>query len=203
MEQIDWSKAPHWADRVVLSPRYRHLFWADDNSRQYFVIGQRRQDNLHVRDNWEVVERRPAHFTARPPETFMCRCVAAPVSRTIEQRIASLRALEKQVEETRAELTRDLESLGLTWMVQDEPEQPTITNWRDLRVGDVIIIDYVNGDHIGEDRKLALEGRESFIVSDCDSYPICVTNDYYPKGRSLNMECAVKNGCRWRFIRRP
>lgn len=121
MSKIDWSKAPEWADRVVRSPRQRQLFWASEIERKSFKSGRQGVNNLHVRDNWEVVERRPAHFPTWPPKTFMCRCAAAPVSRTIEQRIASLRALEKRVEETRAELTRDLEALGLTWMVRDEP----------------------------------------------------------------------------------
>ena len=60
----------------------------------------------------------------------------------IEERIAALRAMEKQIAEIRQELTKDLEDIGLTWLtgeaaLQDhepKPEHETlnITDWRDL-----------------------------------------------------------------------
>lgn len=133
MDKIDWSNAPYWADRVVRSPRKHQLFWANDTVRLSFESNLQGVNDLHVLNNWKVVERRAATAPVQYCESVMRQMPGV----TIEQRIASLRALEKRVEETRAELTRDLESLGLTWMVQGEP---TITDRRDLRVGDVIWI---------------------------------------------------------------
>ena len=153
MDKIDWSEAPEWADRVVRSPGSGRLYWANYTSRQMVFDDHTVTGNLHIIDNWEVVHRRPG---------------AEPI--TIEQRIASLRALEKRVEETRAELTRDLEVLGLTRMVRDDPEQPTITDWRDLRVGDVVEITSVHkrtlsdgyGEFIGTDAIVASVGAPEF-----------------------------------------
>ena len=79
-----------------------------------------------------------------------------------------------------------------------EPEQLAITDWRDLRVGDVIVIDYIDVDPV---RKKALEGAESVIVRDGAEYPICATNKNYPRGQSWFMGGPAE--IRWRFIRRP
>ena len=63
---------------------------------------------------------------------------------TIEQRIAELRAMECNLAEFRAKLTDDLHALGITWLdgaicdAEPKPEQLDITDWRDLRVGDVV-----------------------------------------------------------------
>ena len=114
MSEIDWSKAPHWADRVIEGGASNLLYWASDNTLQPVKGGSSFVTSTHIRNGLPVVERRPG----LAPDVVNCRCVAAPTPLTIEQRIASLRALEKQVEETRAELTRDLETLGLTWVVR-------------------------------------------------------------------------------------
>ena len=184
MGKIDWSKAPHWADRVVRSPRKLKMFWANDDERQTLDGSRYGVNTQHVRDNWEVVSRRPVFVPGKPLVTFSWSCNAEPAPITIEQRIASLRALEKRIEETRAELTRDLESLGLTWMVRGEP---TITVWRDLRVGDVIAFDGVEG--------------ECVVVSfpNLENRPI--------SARKLNADCHLIrpdiNVQPFRFIRRP
>lgn len=182
MERIDWSKAPHWADRVVRSPRHRQLFWASEIERKSFKSGHQGVNNLHIRDNWEVVERRPD--APKYCESVMRQMPGV----TIEQRIASLRALEKQVEETRAELTRDLEALGLTWMVRDEPEQTTITDWRDLRVGDVV--EYVSGT-IGE-----MEGKQGAVHKIDEHDPVNRLQVKFNDDQCF--WCSE-----WRFIRRP
>lgn len=188
---IDWNKAPHWADRVVRLPGMRHLYWADDTQRQSVEHGRYRKDNDNVKARWEVVERRFLDDPHLPPKTFNCKCVVG--YRTIDQRIASLRALEKQVEETRAELTRDLEALGLTWMVRDEPEQPTITDWRDLRVGDVV---ECVGNWEGENTN----GKQFSVtklepIHSLSTMPIQITID--------GVTCPETWGGTFRFIRRP
>ena len=184
MDKIDWSKAPHWADRVVVAAG--ELYWATFDKLQPVVPdGVKMTVSESVVRALSVVAHRPAHFPTRPPETFMCRCVAAPVSRTIEQRIVSLRALEKRVEETRAELTRDLEALGLTWTVRDEP---TITDWRDLRVGDVI---WWEGDVTNDEGEYTVKSLERKEYTEI--HPIYLSCD----------EWVDVSAEKWRFIRRP
>ena len=184
MERIDWSKAPHWADRVVRSPRKRQLFWADDNQRNRFEDGYHGACNMHIRENWELVERRPEFA----PKAFNPHHTHS-IPSTIEQRIASLHALEKQVEETRAELTRDLEALGLTWTVRDEP---SITDWRDLRVGDVIWVGS------SSDESDAPCGEYCIVELDFEDSNQPVRVDW--SGRESWPELASRG---WRFIRRP
>lgn len=199
MSEIDWSKAPEWADRVIEGGASNLMYWASDNTLQPVKGCASFVTDTHIRNGLPVVERRPvpktidiraAFATAKPLVMLNHPCNAEPVPITIEQRIASLRALEKQVEETRAELTRDLEALGLTWMVRDDPEQPTITDWRDLWVGDVIGFDGVDG-----------EWDILNLEDEYDEAPIKVSDD-------INAECTVEGWVNilshpWRFIRRP
>ena len=180
MSEIDWSKAPHWADRVVKGPMTTFYYWANDEQR---VVLDCKSDapiqhnKVHIEINWEVVSRRP----------MIDRQNSTP--RTIEQRIASLRALEKRVEETRAELTRDLEALGLTWTVRGEP---TITDWRDLRVGDVVWI----GKSTGTSK--APSGEYSIIELNFNDETQPVAIDW--SGRKAWPDFTDRE---WLFIRRP
>ena len=200
MSEIDWGKAPEWADRVVKPCMSTLLYWA--NNQQLEMVKNRKRsyaDDTHIRYNWEVVERRPIS------NTVSVNVHIAPVKtwHPIEQRIASLRALEKQIEETRAELTRDLQALGLTFNngrkdgsrrfthILRHPIPPKkesiITDWRDLRVGDVIAFDGVEG--------------ECVVVSfpNLENRPI--------SARKLDAECHLVrpdiNVQPFRFIRRP
>ena len=187
MSEIDWSKAPHWADRVVKTGVSDLWYWANNQQRE--MVKNHKllyADDTHIRDNWEVVARRPISNTVR----VNARIAPVETWYPIEQRIASLRALEKQVEETRAELTRYLETLGLTW---GEPEQPTITDWRDLRVGDVI---ECVGDWEGEKtngKQFSVTKLEPF--HSVHSMPIQIMID--------GIECPETWGGKFRFIRRP
>lgn len=190
---IDWNEAPHWADRVVKGPMTAFYCWANDEQRVVIDFESKYaiQDNqIHMLSSWEVVERRPISNTVR----VNARIAPVETWYPIEQRLASLRALEKQVEETRAELTRDLEAFGLTWMVRGDPidieTPPDITNWRDLRVGDVIGFDGVDG-----------EWDILNLEDEYDEAPIKVSDD-------INAECTVEGWVNilshpWRFIRRP
>jgi hypothetical protein len=186
MEQIDWSRAPDWADRVVKSPIRLKLFWANNNERRALDDSRFGVDGQHVRDNWEVVERRPITNIVRVDVNIKPTKTWHP----IEQRIASLRALEKQVEETRAELTRDLEALGLTWMVQDEP---IITDWRDLRVGDVVEITSVH-------KRTLSDGYGEFIGTEATIVSVGAPELQDLVVTSLNSTLHIDG---FRFIRRP
>lgn len=113
---------------------------------------------------------------------------------TIEQRIAELRAMEKQVAELRAKLTNDLHTMGITWLdgaiCDAKSVQPAITDWRDLRVGDVIEFEGVDG-----------EWDILNLEDEYDEAPIKVSDD-------INAECTVEGWVNilshpWRFIRRP
>ena len=113
---------------------------------------------------------------------------------TIEQRIAELRSMERNMAEFRAKLTDDLHALGITWLdgavVADEPKQPVITDWRDLRVGDVI--------WFGEckDSNLPVGEYTISVINGASVYPIAVMHD--------GANCWTNIGNReWRFIRRP
>lgn len=82
---------------------------------------------------------------------------------------------------------------------KQEPEL-VITDWRDLRVGDVVFVDSMT---CGENEfSLAMVGRECAVVSDGEMYPVCLTNEFTPHGESYWL-----GGCcdeiSWRFIRRP
>lgn len=147
------------------------------------------RSTLVTREQYEqaLTERRPEQVVIASNPSHAYSFVL-----TIEQRIASLRELEKQVEETRAKLTRDLEALGLTWTVRGEPEQPTITDWRDLRVGDVIWISE------STDASNAPSGEYSITATELDdpSQPVQVEWSGGKTWPNLTKR-------QWRFIRRP
>ena len=130
----------------------------------------------------------------QPPTIEAQPCVSA-TPYTIEQRIAELQDMERNLAEFRAKLTDDLHALGLTWkdnvVVADEPKQPVITDWHDLRVGDVI--------WVGTDENSSLPAGEYQIseVDGSDAFPIALL-------REGNSWWISLNGHRqWHFIRRP
>ena len=137
----------------------------------------------------------------QPPTIEAQPCVSATPA-TIEQRIAELRVMERNLAEFRAKLTDDLHALGLTWrdgaVVADEPnpepkpEQPIITDWRDLRVGDVVGFDGIDGEYTVSD-------LESEHYSGCK--PIKVAEDV-PVSCHYTQWPDVSDHP-WRFIRRP
>jgi len=116
---------------------------------------------------------------------------------TIEQRIDQLLAMEKQVSEMRLALTKDLEAIWLTWMASDpvsqyqepEPEPLNITDWRDLRDGDIVEITGSTNSSCGK-----LKGQELKVSIRKDGET--VTDVHFGEWRMLN-------NTQWRFIRRP
>ena len=194
---IDWSAAPDWADRVVNGPVGGNMFFANDHTVKGVTSGNTFCTQKHIDADWEIVERRPITVENQPATTEQNPCESATTD-TIEQRIAELQAMEKQVAEFRAKLTDDLHALGLTWLdgaiCDDIPcrEQPVITDWRDLRVGDVIWVGPHNkpgGAEQGEYEVRAIDAND-------EDQPIGVTYngmEYWPYFTSRQ----------WRFIRRP
>ena len=92
------------------------------------------------------------------------------------------------------------EALGflVTPITAKQESELVITDWRDLQVGDEIIIDFV-ADY--SDWKKNLEGKVSTIVADGVRFPICATNESCPAGESWFLGAPIK--INWRFIRRP
>lgn len=128
---------------------------------------------------------------------------------TIEQRITELQAMERNLAELRAELnemernlnefsdklTDDLYALGITWLdgaiVADEPVRPIISDWRDLRVGDVVECiepwgGYISHGDIGTITRISNDG----VISDFTSQ-----NGYKYEAKHF--------GIKFKFIRRP
>ena len=130
------------------------------------------------------------------PATIEPQPCGSATPATIEQRIAELRVMERNLAEFRAKLTDDLHALGITWLdgaiCDAKPEQPVITDWRDLRVGDVVGFDGIDGEYTVID-------LESKNYSGCA--PIKVAEDTpvpCPYNRWPNV-----SDHQWRFIRRP
>jgi len=113
---------------------------------------------------------------------------------TIEQRIDHLRAMEKQAAEMRQALTNDLEAIGLTWRPSEDayqdhyPAPLDITDWQDLRDGDIVEI---TGSTNRSWEKL--KGQELKVSIRGDGETV---NDVYFD------EWMMRNNTQWRFIRR-
>lgn len=159
-----------------------------------------------------VAERRPAHFPALPPETFMCRCVAAPVSRTIEQLTAEYHAKAaeadrlqsvadealKAADDALLALEKAGELIGLVISIDTKPKQaaqPLITDWRDLRVGDVIELTG-SKNHCWSKHA----GREMIVTK---VYPDQGDDDDQVDLRGELGGWSLGGNTTWRFIRRP
>ena len=146
------------------------------------------------------------------PETAESQPCGAATPATIEQRITELQVMERNLAELRAELhemernldefsdklTDDIHALGITWLDgaveqnhEPKPEQPVITTWRDLRVGDEIECiepwgGYISHGDIGTITRISSGG----VISDFTSQ-----NGYKYETRHF--------GIKFRFISRP
>lgn len=125
---------------------------------------------------------------------------------SIEQRIAELRAMEKQAAEFRAKLTDDLHALGITWLdgeaVADESNQPVITDWRDLKVGDEIKICRFIGESMEPERTKELLDADSCTVVNTEPLRVEVTGKR-PSIDGFGWELNGHQKAEWRFMRRP
>ena len=60
MSEIDWSKAPEGADRVILGSMSSSKYWACDDRRQAIKSDYTYYDNIHLDEQWLVSEWRPS-----------------------------------------------------------------------------------------------------------------------------------------------
>jgi hypothetical protein len=60
MSGIDWSKAPEWADRVIVGRMSSSKYWACDDRRQSIKSVYTYHNNIHLDDKWLVSEWRPS-----------------------------------------------------------------------------------------------------------------------------------------------
>ena len=86
MTDVDWSKAPVWADRLIRLGMTNHLAWADGEKYQYakltlgvgpFYFDETGSDNFSIRDSRLVAERpttQPAAWNVEglPPVGVVC-----------------------------------------------------------------------------------------------------------------------------------
>ena len=188
---IEWSggECPVSADMsvevklrigTIMGPDHAEVFNWDHDDASGDIIAYR------------IISKQPA----TPEQKFFESFNRSIPTNTIEQRIAELRSMERHLAEFRAKLTDDLHALGITWLdstnVADEQKQPVITDWRDLRVGDVVEFDGVDG-------YWPILNIEN---DDCeDNAPIKVSE-------SIKAKCLVDGWVKldvhpFRFIRRP
>lgn len=101
-----------------------------------------------------------------------------------------------------AELVAAGKGIGLEVSPLTEKREPelVITDWRDLRVGDVVFVDSMTCDE--NEYSIAMVGRECIVVSDGDKYPVCLMNEFTPDGESYWLG-GGGDEISWRFIRRP
>jgi hypothetical protein len=172
-------------------------------------------EHAKLSPNWhQTILSREEYFSAYPVDA--CEAVDAELTAedlaltntpTIEQLAADYRtkhevAISKQKEANEASdaayaafiaLEKAMDALGFSIQVIAEPVQPTITDWRDLRVGDVI--EYVDGDI---KRKIGMSGPVIDFARDATD------------GMYVQMRCddgsdsgLISWPKKWRFIRRP
>ena len=60
MSEINWGKAPAWADRVILGSMSSSKYWACDDRRQAIKSDYTYYDNIHLDEQWPVSEWRPS-----------------------------------------------------------------------------------------------------------------------------------------------
>ena len=188
----------NWHRTIVTREQYAEAVAAADNG----------STTNQVRESEDVPASQPAAkycasvMRQMPDETI--ESLLAEIKAKREKRdalVAKADALALEIASIEQRVNDKLKEYGFAMFqlaAASEPEQLAITDWRDLRVGDVIVIDYIDVDPV---RKKALEGAESVIVRDGAEYPICATNKNYPRGQSWFMGGPAE--IRWRFIRRP
>lgn len=85
---IDWSKAPEWADRVVEGPMGGNKYWANEYRRVSFDGEYNLKNALHIQNNWQVLEHRPAasawNGEGLPPVGLTVETVCGGVVRVVE-----------------------------------------------------------------------------------------------------------------------
>lgn len=77
MEEIDWSKAPDWAEYVVIGPLSKGKYWANDDMRQQFggsyVYRVGAGVTSHVDERWGRIDRTSTwKGTGLPPVGTVC-----------------------------------------------------------------------------------------------------------------------------------
>lgn len=80
MSQIDWSKAPEWADRVILGSMSNSEYWACDDRRQAIKSDYTYYDAIHLDEQWLVSEWRPSpawNGEGLPPAGTVCEVLNA------------------------------------------------------------------------------------------------------------------------------
>lgn len=98
------------------------------------------------------------------------------------------------------ELERAGDELGLIIGVKNPTHELSITDWRDLQVGDIVFIESMRRKNAWSS---AMVGRECIVVEDGEDYPICFVNDFTPEGQSYWVGGVDDGDIDWRFIRRP
>lgn len=98
------------------------------------------------------------------------------------------------------ELERAGDELGLIIGVKKPTHELSITDWRDLQVGDIVFIESMRRKNAWSS---AMVGRECIVVEDGEDYPICFANDFTPEGQSYWVGGFDDGDIVWRFIRRP
>ena len=133
------------------------------------------------------------------PATIEPQPCGSATPATIEQRIAEVRAMERNLAEFRARLTDDLHALGITWLdgaiCDAKAVQPVINDWRDLRVGDLVEC-ISQGDYPTPSFEWCV-GKVGTVIE---------TEEPGKAGQSVRLK--FENGGtawigHWRFIRRP
>jgi len=61
--EIDWNKAPGWADRVVVGQISKALYWASHDCRKSIRNDEIYHGSLHINEGRRVAEWRPAMKT--------------------------------------------------------------------------------------------------------------------------------------------
>lgn len=62
MNNIDWSKAPKWADRVVVGPLSGAEYWANGAQRMGLGRATIFRNNAHIDEHWTVLGQKPSHL---------------------------------------------------------------------------------------------------------------------------------------------
>ena len=105
--------------------------------------------------------------------------------------VASAEAMALEIASIEQQVNDKLNEYGFSmspFAASSEPEQPVITDWRDLQIGDVI--EYADG---GQEWSIGMEGT----VSEFDAI------DDYQQVKIEFVDGSTGWPSRWRFIRRP
>lgn len=82
---IDWSKAPEWAEYAVIGPLSGNVYFANDNKRQrdhdcaLFNVGKDGADS-HINDGWRRIDRPSSEWNGKglPPVGTFCELRNGP-----------------------------------------------------------------------------------------------------------------------------